>query len=239
MQCSAAERCAAGSCAPAPLGCGPSTCSGCCDDGGTCRGGRSTLACGIDGLGCAACPAGKLCSAGACITVTQCDVDCGTGCCGGDVCGATPCGNDGGACSTCGAGQLCSAGACIATTGTRWKLRVVSAQVAALKPSGEPWDDKSDPDPKVCVTVGDAGQVCTLEMTDTFSPAWNTLFPNVYGDLQLGHVELSVIDVDYPGETVLEEFGVLNVTPRWSGSQRWQLDGASVSRLRVDLEPAP
>lgn len=219
------------------MGCGAATCSGCCDDGGSCRGGRAALACGESGAACAACGSGTLCSAGACITVTQCDLSCGASCSGA---AGLPCGADGGTCAPCASGELCAAGACVSASNTRWRLRAVSALVAPTRRNGDPWDDKSDPDPKLCANVGDAGQSCTLEVTDSFAPSWSTLFPPVFDAEQLGHVELSVIDVDYPGETVIEELGVLDLRPRWSGSnQQWTLDGASVSRLRLSVEPAP
>ena len=126
------------------------------------------------------------------------------------------------------------------TGAPRWRLRVVSARVEPTRPNGDPWDDKNDPDAKVCANVGDAGKSCTLEQTDTFLPAWNTLFPATFSFDQLEHVELSVIDVDFPGQTVIDELGVVDLRPRWSAQpQQWRLDGASVRALRIDVEPAP
>lgn len=241
VECAAHQQCSAGACADVSVpGCGPTTCTGCCDDGGVCRAGRSPQVCGEGGGACASCPAGRLCSAGACVTITQCDVACGAQCCAGASCAGSPCGFDGGACTTCTGGALCLGDGGCGAGGPRWRLRIVSARVEPTRPNGDPWDDKNDPDAKVCANVGDAGQSCTLEQTDTFLPAWNTLFPASYELGQLEQVELSVIDVDFPGQTVIEELGVLDLRPRWSTQpQRWTLDGASVRSLRIDVEPAP
>ncbi len=117
---------------------------------------------------------------------------------------------------------------------------MVSATLAPTRPNGDPWDDKNDPDAKVCANVGDAGQLCTLEASETFTPVWNATFAGPFAYEQLGSVELSVIDSDFPGQTVVDELGVLDLRPRWSGApQVWTLSGASVSNLRVEVEPAP
>ena len=237
--CPAGQFCGGGRCIDLPPGCGPASCAGCCVND-QCRAGRSIAECGAGGATCSACAPGSLCSAGACLVVGQCDLGCGAQCCRGAACAGTPCGFDGGACSTCPAGERCAAGACTAAAGARWRVRIVSAQVEPLRPSGEPWDEFNDPDPKVCANVGDAGSACTLELTDTFSPAWNTLFPASYDFAQLQRVELAVIDADFPGQTLIDELGVLDLRPRWNGTaQRWTLDGASVKQLRIDVEPAP
>lgn len=186
-----------------------SSCAGCCDDAGTCRAGRAQDECGEGGASCSACPAGKLCSAGACITVTQCDVACAAQC----------------TCAVADAGTL---------AGSRWRLHVLSATIAPTRPSGAPWDEHNDPDPKVC-----AGTQCTLEQTDTFSPAWSTTLPGAYDYADLQSVQLSVIDVDFPGQTVIDELGVLDLRPRTGGTQQWSIDGASVTKLRVDVVPSP
>jgi hypothetical protein len=116
----------------------------------------------------------------------------------------------------------------------------VSAVLAAARPNGEPWDDKNDPDAKVCANVGDAGQVCTLEASETFTPAWNATFAGPYAFEQLGSVEVSVIDSDFPGQTVIDELGSLDLRPRWRDApQVWTVSGASVSALRLEVEPAP
>jgi len=228
-----------GDAGPEPMGCA-ATCAGCCDDGGVCRAGRAQLACGEGGAACTACAAGTQCSAGACITVSQCDLACGAACCSGGSCTAAACGFDGGACATCGAGELCAAGACGPGFGTRWRLKVVSAVLAPARPNGMPWDDKNDPDSKVCANVGDAGQVCTLEASETFMPVWNMTFAGPYSVEQLGSVELSVIDSDFPGQTVIDELGTLDLRPRWSGAtQAWVVNAASVTQLKLEVEPAP
>lgn len=116
---------------------------------------------------------------------------------------------------------------------------MLSATVAPLRPNGDPWDDKNDPDPMACVAVGDAGQRCSLETSDTFTPVWG-LALGTYAFEELEHVELSVIDVDFPGQTVIEELGQVDLRPRWSGApQQWSIGGASVTQLRIDVEPAP
>ena len=63
------------SCGPAPQPCGPSTCTGCCDENGECLAGSSLLACGVGGGACAACEANQACLAGACGLIDGGDYD--------------------------------------------------------------------------------------------------------------------------------------------------------------------
>ncbi|MBL8950508.1 MAG: hypothetical protein JNK82_07005 [Myxococcaceae bacterium] len=238
--CTVSQQCSANTCVPLPPPTCAESCPGCCDDSGICRYGRSVSSCGVRGAACAPCAQGQQCSVGVCVTVKQCDVACGAQCCSGASCTGQPCGNDGGACTTCTAGELCANGACGDGAATLWRLRIISGRLAPARPDGEPWDDKNDPDTKVCANVGDAGQVCTLEASETFTPVWSWTFPTPYPLEQLGAVELSVIDSDFPGETVVDELGVQDLRPRWSGAtQQWVLDGASVTQLKVELVPVP
>ena len=46
--------------------CGPTTCSGCCDLGGNCQAGATSVACGAGGATCAQCPGAESCTFGLC-----------------------------------------------------------------------------------------------------------------------------------------------------------------------------
>jgi len=51
---------------PPPTGCGPSSCTGCCDRDGVCQVGLATGACGKEGAQCTPCGMGLSCNAGVC-----------------------------------------------------------------------------------------------------------------------------------------------------------------------------
>jgi hypothetical protein len=53
-------------CGPVRPPCSPSTCLGCCDAMGMCRGGSEATACGASGAACTVCGAGSTCSFGTC-----------------------------------------------------------------------------------------------------------------------------------------------------------------------------
>jgi hypothetical protein len=104
----------------APLGCGPSSCSGCCDDAGACQAGSTLQACGIGGSACQACdPAFDVCNPRGDPNVTgvvcyePCPLRTCTGCCtpaGACVDGNadTACGGPFRVCADCTAlGQSC------------------------------------------------------------------------------------------------------------------------------------
>jgi hypothetical protein len=92
----------------APDRCGPSNCGGCCDDGGACRAGTETEACGTQGLECQACnPRYDVCNpqgGGDKVTGQFCWAPCDVKSCGGccttdgscmvgtadDACGSPP-----------------------------------------------------------------------------------------------------------------------------------------------------
>jgi hypothetical protein len=104
----------------APPGCGPSSCSGCCDDAGACQPGSTVQSCGIGGMACQACdPAFDVCNPRGDPNVTgvvcyePCPLRTCTGCCtaagacvDGDV--DTACGGPFRVCADCTAlGQSC------------------------------------------------------------------------------------------------------------------------------------
>jgi hypothetical protein len=101
-----------GSAAPAPAGCGVSSCSGCCVQN-LCLPGTGAGACGTGGDACAVCPTGQSCSATARICVTSsCDVSNCNGCCdSSNVChpgtSNQACGRGGAICSSCPGGEVC------------------------------------------------------------------------------------------------------------------------------------
>ncbi len=128
--CQPSEACTAGACGNSgnptgggsgtggtslDAGCQPSTCNGCCDGTGRCRGGNVSTACGLGGKACATCAGGEACVANACAPF-QCPgcLD-GTGQCQG---GTLPsaCGTNGASCVACAAGKTCLSGACQAAT---------------------------------------------------------------------------------------------------------------------------
>lgn len=65
----------ASSCGPAPQPCGPSTCTGCCDENGECLAGTGLLACGVGGNTCAVCATNQACLGGACGLIDGGDYD--------------------------------------------------------------------------------------------------------------------------------------------------------------------
>jgi hypothetical protein len=93
--------------------CDPTTCSGCCLEG-ICFPGDTSLACGVHGAACSACPGKQVCSSlGICVNPPQCDIaNCTNGCCdaqnqcqSGKV--GSACGTGGQPCSKCNNGEIC------------------------------------------------------------------------------------------------------------------------------------
>ncbi len=85
-----------------PKACGPDNCTlGCCNDKGTCVGGKETAACGASGVACAACTASQACILGACSGGTG-------GGAGGSGTGGGSGGGSGGGAVTVDAGQPCA-----------------------------------------------------------------------------------------------------------------------------------
>lgn len=84
--------------------CNASTCTGCCDENGACRGGDENAACGQTGAACADCGAGARCSASICqplkATGDSCNAggDCSSSFCVSNVCCNSACT---GACQRC------------------------------------------------------------------------------------------------------------------------------------------
>lgn len=70
MQCPQGSSCVNGSCQMSSCA---STCNGCCDASGQCRGGGNVLACGSGGAMCQLCPQGSSCSNGACTPLVGAD----------------------------------------------------------------------------------------------------------------------------------------------------------------------
>ncbi len=84
--------------------CNTSTCTGCCDDNGVCRGGDELTACGQGGMTCAACASGTRCQAAVCQPLNanggMCVVgaECASGFCAAGVCCTSACT---GTCESC------------------------------------------------------------------------------------------------------------------------------------------
>lgn len=84
--------------------CDSTSCTGCCDDTGACRGGNQQDVCGQAGVACAACASGTHCSAGICQPLTAnggtcgTDTDCASGKCVSAICCDSACV---GSCETC------------------------------------------------------------------------------------------------------------------------------------------
>ncbi|MDX2014746.1 MAG: hypothetical protein SFW67_31400 [Myxococcaceae bacterium] len=57
-------------CGTPPARCSVATCGGCCDATGTCQGGNSLAACGLQGNMCSVCGIGQACVTGACTTAS-------------------------------------------------------------------------------------------------------------------------------------------------------------------------
>jgi hypothetical protein len=57
---------AVASCGAPPKMCGPSNCTGCCDETGECLGGTAVFECGTGGAVCQTCAGNEVCAAGAC-----------------------------------------------------------------------------------------------------------------------------------------------------------------------------
>lgn len=70
MQCPQGSSCVNGACQTSTCA---STCSGCCDATGQCRGGNNAFACGTGGATCSLCPQGSSCSNHACTPVVGTD----------------------------------------------------------------------------------------------------------------------------------------------------------------------
>ncbi len=114
----------AAACTPVNRGCGPTTCSGCCDPTGTCQYGNTALACGEKGLSCTQCQLGEVCKGALCLLSGSgpdagraCDDRTCNGCCRNGTClrGVEPaaCGISGGDCESCAGNQQCtSVGRC-------------------------------------------------------------------------------------------------------------------------------
>jgi hypothetical protein len=106
---------ATSACGPTRAPCTSTTCLGCCDGAGECRGGFENLACGARGSACATCGLGQNCTAGVC---TQPSFGAGGGSSGGGSSGGGSSGGgssgggsaDGGFAG--GAGQRCDASNC-------------------------------------------------------------------------------------------------------------------------------
>jgi hypothetical protein len=106
--------------------CGPSNCSGCCNNlpnnGGECIDGTHGPLCGSGGGSCTACMPDEQCrpigfdGGGYCQANTMCDPSNCTGCCVNDICAQgtqnQACGYGGVACATCGSGSSCYNGSC-------------------------------------------------------------------------------------------------------------------------------
>lgn len=100
-----------------PPDAGEPGCTGCIDDRARCVRGTSSTACGQDGVMCAACDDGELCTDGVCLERQSCGPDDCEGCCDGLTCVTDErddaCGGQGRACVACGAGQMCVDGECV------------------------------------------------------------------------------------------------------------------------------
>lgn len=155
-------------------GCGPATCSGCCEPDGSCLSGTSLDACGVGGRACDKCQqslAGcttPVCEKGTCIDQdvpdgAQCkngvchQGNCCTGCYGGASCltgdTAASCGIGGEPCKSCDPGP-CSAASCSA------------GKCKATPAPGQPCNDTTDGAPGRC----DKGGACCTgcrDATDT------------------------------------------------------------------------
>lgn len=143
--------------------CSPETCSGCCN-GPTINdcleigNDQSALACGSEGMACAACGGNATCTQGSCVDTT-CNLDCPDGCCDGATCRDGDvnnlCGTGGEACFSCGMDQTCSSGLCVVDPDSLWNFVIVSYDVPTTDADGDPWDAGGGaPDVYINVTLG-------------------------------------------------------------------------------------
>ena len=99
------------------MACGPSNCTGCCQDN-KCVSGALVTACGKQGQVCSACTGAQECSQGMCQAAQTCNgcKDLLDNCQPGTAVSA--CGSAGAQCKTCSSGQSCINGACVGCDGT-------------------------------------------------------------------------------------------------------------------------
>lgn len=194
----------------ASMGCGPATCTGCCNLG-RCLGGESLAACGQGGGECVACVLGATCEAAGCVGgPVACGPDNCAGCCMGDICvdGDRPalCGSGGGACDTCDTWEICATGACGVDPTSEWQISILDAVIPPTNFDGGGWDGPGagECDPYVQLRVGSAGATpLTLPGIDgTVMPDWTeggtttVLSPRVTAAEILAFLRFDMFDED-------------------------------------------
>jgi hypothetical protein len=194
--------------------CNPSTCTGCCsgptvNDCIEVGNDQTALACGVEGLACAACASGATCTQGACVD-TACNLDCPSGCCDGSTCrdgdDNVQCGTGGEACFSCGADQTCSAGVCVVDPNSLWNFVIVSAEVPTTDSNGDSWDAFGGaPDVFIEVTLGVNSGAPVTNKTATIDnqftlqyspPNGEVVHTNVPASKILDSIRLKVVDED-------------------------------------------
>jgi len=82
-----------------------------------------------------------------------------------------------GACGICPACMRCTNGTCTPDPTTLWKVRCIRADIAPMKPSGDPWDlgtgALAAPDPQCSFWLGNSSASETSVLSNTTMPAWN------------------------------------------------------------------
>lgn len=96
----------------------------------------------------------------------------------------------------CQRGYRCSAGTCSLDPAGLWRITVTSGTISTTDPTGSSWDSFGGaPDPFVCLTI--AGQrSCTATIQDSFTPAWNEVFPAATATALLSGVTVEIVDSD-------------------------------------------
>jgi hypothetical protein len=174
--------------------CDASTCTGCCDSTGSCKGGTDNAACGKNGAACAACSSSQTCTASACTaSATDAGSDAGLGVdayCnpGAGVQCASPLscfnlgGGDGGVCSEVCAGSCPAGSSCVSLGPVSGCVVTCSApgdcgagETCATLPGGS---NACIPDCRVHADVCGAGTTCTFGIcaqvgNQTFGQACN------------------------------------------------------------------